>query len=134
MPVETVLMQESFVEISFDEKNQIIKAKWMGFLKIDEVKKGCSEMTKFISDNHITKHISNHIHLKVLSKEVQNYLTGEWFPETQAFGLRKVGVIVSEDVFAQATVNTVNMKSQRDQLQFNTFDQEVKCIEWLNED
>lgn len=133
MAVLTPVFKEKYVEITFDKDNEIIKAKWKGFLKLDEVKKGCAEITKLIKNNKLTKHASDQVDLKVLSKDVQNYLTLEWFPEVQKLGLRKIGVVVSQDVFAQATVNNVNTKSQKDQLVFNTFNDEIQCVRWLNQ-
>src|SRR6218665_1869651 len=102
------LMKEPYVDITFDQTNKVITAKWIGFLRPDEVRKGCTVMTKYIKENGLKNHLSDHRSLKVLSKEVQDYLTKEWFPEVEKVGLTKVGAVVAEDVFAAATVNKVN--------------------------
>lgn len=126
------ILKEKFVEMSFDPENKIVEAKWIGFLKEEEVRKACKVMINFIGKNKITKHLSDQTQLKVLSKEVQNYLVGECFPELDKQGLKKVAVLVSEDVFAQATVNNVNTKSQMGGLTFGTFNSKNKSIEFLN--
>jgi len=126
------ILKEKFVEMSFDGQDAIFEAKWIGFLKVDEVKRACQLMTQFIAKNKVTKHLSDQTVLKVLSKEVQDYLIGECFPELEKLGLKKVAVLVSEDVFAQATVNNVNMKSQMGRLSFGTFNSRQQCIEFLN--
>lgn len=125
------LMKESFVDIYHDKSNNVVVAKWIGFLKPDEVRKGCSLMTKYIKDNQIKSHLSDHRQLRVLSKEVQDYLTHKWFPEVEAVGLRKVGAVVSEDVFAAATVNKVNKEGSVGKLQINMFNSEIECEKWL---
>ena len=102
------LMKEPFVEIYLDNANNVIVAKWIGFLKPQEVRKGCSFMTRYIKENGLKNHLSDHRQLKVLSKEVQDYLTMEWFPEVEKIGLRKVGAVVAQDVFSAASVNKVN--------------------------
>ena len=125
------LMKAPYVDIQFDESNNVIVAKWIGFLKPDEIKKGCSFMTKYIKDNRIKVHLSDHRDLKVLSKEAQDYLTREWFPEVEKVGLVKVGAVVAEDVFAAATVSKVNKEGQVGKLSINMFNSETECFKWL---
>jgi len=125
------LMKEPFVDIYLDKSNNLIVAKWIGFLKPEEVRKGCAFMTTYIKDNLLKGHLSDHRQLKVLSKEVQDYLTMQWFPEVEKIGLRKVGAVVAEDVFAAATVNKVNKEGQMGNLQINMFNSESECVKWL---
>jgi hypothetical protein len=125
------LMNESFVEITYDNSKKILVAKWIGFLKIEDTKKGCAFMTKFIKDNLITKHLSDHRQLKVLSKEVQDYLTMAWFPEVEKVGLKRVGAVVAADVFAAATVGKVNKAGQVGNLKIDMFNSEPECVKWL---
>ncbi len=125
------LMKEPFVEIYLDNANNVIVAKWIGFLKPQEVRKGCSFMTRYIKENGLKNHLSDHRQLKVLSKEVQDYLTMEWFPEVEKIGLRKVGAVVAQDVFAAASVNKVNKEGQVGNLKINMFDSEPTCVNWL---
>jgi hypothetical protein len=124
-------MKEKFVEVSFEEENRIITAQWIGYLRPDDVRTGCRKVTEFISKNNISKHISNQTQLKVLSKEVQAYLTEEWFTDVARAGLKKIAIIVANDIFAQATVSNVNTKAGN--LQICAFHSEKDAIQWLNE-
>jgi hypothetical protein len=125
------LLKESYVEIFVEKDRNVIVAKWIGFLKPDQVRKGCSFMTRYIKDNKLKSHLSDHRQLKVLSKEVQEYLTMEWFPEVERCGLTKVGAVVAEDVFAAATVNKVNKEGAVGNLKINMFNSENDCRTWL---
>lgn len=129
--IRKIIFNKPYVEISFDEESKVIIARWIGFLKVDDLKVGCSEITKFIKNNNIKSHLSDHTRLKILSKDVQEYLGITWFPEVSALGLKKVAVLVSDDVFAQATVNNVN-KTTVGKLQLNTLPSEKQCMDWLN--
>ncbi len=131
MMVPELLLREKFVKIYYDAENNIITAKWIGNLNLDHVKKGCSFITRMITDKGITKHISIHTQLKKLSDPVQQYLSEEWFPEVSALGLRKVGVIISEDLFTQTTVLNVNFKARHDKLFIETFVNIAECKHWL---
>lgn len=123
-------MKEPFVEIILDD-NKILIARWIGFLKTDEVKKGCQFMTKYVKDKGITAHQSDHRRLRVLSKEVQDYLTQTWFGEVEKVGLKKLGAVLSEDVFAAATVNKVNTEAKIGKMTILSFNSEKECTNWL---
>jgi len=125
------LMKEPYVDIVLDKSNNIIVAKWIGFLKPEDVKKGCSFMTRYIKENPLKGHLSDHRQLKVLSKEVQDYLTRQWFPEVEKVGLKKLGAVVADDVFAAATVSKVNKEGQVGALSINMFNSEQDCIKWI---
>jgi hypothetical protein len=125
------LLKEPFVDIYLDKSNNIIVAKWIGFLKPLDVRKGCAFMTKYIKEHTLRGHLSDHRQLKVLSKEVQDYLTMEWFPEVEKVGLKRVGAVVADDVFAAATVNKVNKEGQVGDLKINMFNSEGECVKWI---
>lgn len=125
------LLKEPYVDITFDKDTKVLVAKWIGFLRPDDVKRGCRFMTKYIQEKDVKSHLSDHRSLKVLSKEVQDYLTKEWFPEVEKVGLKKVGAVVAEDVFAAATVSKVNNEAKIGQLTINMFNSEKECTKWL---
>jgi poly(A) polymerase Pap1 len=125
------VFKESFVHISFDAQNRIIYAKWIGFLKLEDTKRACRVLIDFIKQNRVTLHLSEQTELKVLSKEVQEYLAGTCFPELDQNGIRRVAVLLSEDIFAQATVSNVNTKATVNKLQINTFGSAQKAHDWL---
>lgn len=125
------LLTESYVEISHDDTNGIIIARWKGYLTLQQVIKGAEVLTRFIAESNIRLHLSDHSQLKVLSKEVQEYLVGTWFNEVEALGLRKIAVKLAEDVFAQATVKNVNTKQQTGQLRIDSFQDYASAYAWL---
>lgn len=127
-----VLMKESFVEISYRIEDRIVIAKWKGFLTVDQVKRGCEVINQQVVKNKLTKHLSDHSQLKVLSKEVQDYLGGTWFSQVEKIGLRKIAVNLAEDVFAQATVKKVNGEQKFGQMLIDSFGSYESAFKWLN--
>jgi hypothetical protein len=101
------------------------------FLRIEDTKRACKALVDFTKQNRITLHLSEQTELKVLSKEVQDFLVGNCFPELEQNGLRKVAVLLAEDIFAQATVTNVNTKATVGKLQINTFGSSHKAHDWL---
>ncbi len=128
-----VLLNEKSVKLTYDTASQVIIAKWIGFLKMEDLKKGCELMNNHIKQDKLTRHISDQTELKVLAKELQEYIGGVWFDEVEKLGLRKIAILVAEDVFAQATVNKVNTNAQFRKLQIQTFGSLESCYKWLSE-
>ncbi len=128
--VTTKVFQEAYCEV-LEGSNGIIYARWNGFLKPEQVKNGCAKITEHAKNNKITVHLSDHRNLKVLSKEVQEYLAKEWFPEVEKIGMRKIAALVAPDLFAKATVDKVNKDAHVGNLVIRTFESEDECIKWL---
>ncbi|MBC8111521.1 MAG: hypothetical protein H7Y04_10710 [Verrucomicrobia bacterium] len=127
------LMDEKFVKIDYDATQKIVAAKWNGFLKLEDLQKGCKEINSQIKKEKLTKHLSDQTQLKVLVKEVQEYIGAVWFDEVEKLGLRKIAILVAEDIFAQAAVNKVNLNAQYKKLEINSFSSLDQCHTWLNE-
>jgi nitrogen regulatory protein PII-like uncharacterized protein len=128
-----IILKEKNAEIFYDSETQIITAKWIGFQKLEDVQRGCDLINQHVKTHKLTKHISDHTKLKVLSKEVQEYLTQVGFVEVEKLGLEKIAVLVSEDIFAQATVDNVNLKGSVGKLKIHTFNSLSQCERWLKE-
>ena len=133
MTTNTLLFSEKYCEINLDESSNILYAKWVGFLTIDQIKKGCDFMSAYIKDNVTTQHLSDHQDLKVLTPDCKDYLTGEWFPEVEKLGLKKVAALVSTNIFARSSIDDVNSRAlvQLGDLTIDTFNEEADCIKWL---
>lgn len=128
---ENNLMQTPYVTIRIDQTYNMVVAKWIGFLTLDEVITGCRFMTQLFKEHGITIHMSEHRALAVLSDEVQEYLVRQWFPEIAQIGVRKVGAVAADDVFAEATVWKVNQEASSGGLIIEMFANEVECVQWL---
>ena len=128
-----VLFESAFCKVWFDEESRVIFAKWNGLLTLEEVKEGCSLMSVFIEKHGVKLHFSNHVNLKVLSNDVQLYLTQEWFPEVEKLGLRKIVALVSWDFMGATSVEKVNKEARVGELKIQSFKSELEGHKWLME-
>ncbi|SDL54976.1 hypothetical protein SAMN05421823_106293 [Catalinimonas alkaloidigena] len=130
-----VIFSEKYVEIAFDAENQIIIAVWKGYLQLDDVRQGCDVLIEYIRQHRLINHLSDQTELRELSPEVQKYLVDEVFPAMGEAGLRKIAILVSADIFAQATVEEVNhdTESKVGLIEFKTFHTPTDCLLWLND-
>ncbi len=127
------LLDEPFAKITYDAETGVLSAKWIGFLKLENVKKGCAVMNDCIKREKAIRHFSDQTELKVLAKEIQEYISAVWFAEADKLGLRKFGILIAEDIFAQASVNKVNTQVQFGKIDIQTFGSREKCMKWLTE-
>ncbi|WP_162144216.1 hypothetical protein [Sporocytophaga myxococcoides] len=130
--VSNRLFEAPYCEIK-ERNDGIIYAKWKGFLKPGQVKTGCRFMTDYVRNNKITVHLSDHRDLRVLTKDVQDYLITEWFPEIENQGMKKIAALEAPDPFAKVTVDKVNKEAQVGNLIIRSFETEEDCINWLLE-
>ena len=129
-----MIMDKSFVKIFYEAESKTVVAQWIGYLKKEMVKEGMDEIISFAKEKGVKRHLSNQLELKVLSAEVQQYLVGEVFPRVSRAGIDKIAVLVSDDVFAQATVDKVNNETKIGNLSIQTFSSKGACEKWLEDD
>jgi nitrogen regulatory protein PII-like uncharacterized protein len=128
-----VLFKSNFVEVSYDAANKIIIAKWNGFLKLEDVKKACDVINSYVKKYQVSRHLSDQSQMRILSKEIQEHVATKVFPELENLGLRKMAVVISEDVFAVATANNVHTKAKVGRLSVNTYNSVNQATSWLVE-
>ncbi len=132
-PTLRTILDEKFVKMTLDPSTSVITAKWIGFLNMDNLTKGCGALNNAIQNEKITLHISDQTELKVLTKELQEYIGGVWFEQVEKLGLKKIAILMAEDVFAQIAVNKVNLSAQFRNLSIQSFSSADKCAAWLAE-
>lgn len=125
------VLTNHYVDMYLDD--DIIIAKWKGYLTGEQVKEGMAKMIAEARKRGLEKHISNQTELKVLSKEVQDLLTQELLPELAKAGVKKLAVFTSEDIFAKATVDKVNREVKLGDMIINSFNTMEECKDWVNE-
>ncbi len=130
--VKTIL-DEPFAKISYDTESGVLSAKWIGFLKLENIKKGCAAMNECIKAEKVTRHFSDQTELKVLAQDVREYISTVWFAEADKLGLRKFAILTADDVFAQVSVNKVNTDAKVGGISIQTFGSRQKCAAWLAE-
>ena len=132
MSIKSIFRSER-VAIGFDTDRGVIRANWYGFLKKSELMEGMEHLLNGIRDNSAQLHVSDQTELKALSSELKKYLQNEALKRMEESGLKKVGVIQSDNIFAQASVDTVNRKAELKDLSIQMFPNETECFNWLLE-
>lgn len=129
---QTNQIQSKWCHIWYDSELNAIGANWQGFPNVKQVRESCEFMSSFIQENNVKHHYSNQLNLKVLSKEVQEYLITDWFPAVEELGLERIAVLVSFDPYVKAAMDKVNNTYLgKGKLEIFTFGLEKDCLNWL---
>ena len=125
------IMQESYVDMYIDDNN-ILHADWKGFLKLEKLKPAVDVMMDHIAKNKVTKHVSNHRQLQVLSNDVRAFLENEWFPRAEKAGINKMAAIISDNIFAEMSAKQVTEKAVKKSIETKYFVSSEDGAKWLN--
>jgi hypothetical protein len=128
-PTQT-LFKESFAHIHYQPVRQLLVVKWIGYLQLADLQRACQLLLDQIGQLGITSLYCEQTELKPLSQSVKSWLVTECFPAAAQRGLRKVAILLSEDEFAQASVNEVNQNVEGS-LQIQSFSANSLAMEWL---
>jgi hypothetical protein len=128
------IFQDSFAHIYYASADGIIHAEWNGYLKPEDTRRACKTLIDFVTENQVSLHLSAHAGLKILSLPIQEFLIIYVLPALEKGGLRKMAVLLSEDVFAQATVENVHGRACCQRLEIRSFASSGAATKWLKEE
>jgi hypothetical protein len=114
-----------------DSCKDLLCVKLIGFLSLEELRRYCALITRYISNNHINGLLIDHRDQKVLSKDIQDYLATEWLPDLEKAGLRKIGGLNPVDIFANVSLNNIFRTTPVKVLTIKMFFNEKDCWTWL---
>lgn len=122
--------KEGFAHIYYLPGYHILVAKWIGYLQLPELQSACQFLLNLVEELAITSLYCEQTELRTLSEPVQNWLVEECFPAATRRGIRKVAVLLSEDPYAQPSVEAVNSKVSASLL-IQSFSTSAEAIQWL---
>jgi hypothetical protein len=110
----------------------ILIVRFHGFLKPDEVTRNSILLVQTIHQNKVRSILMDQRDLKVLSKEVQWFIT-QSAKELMQSGIKKVAVLLPENVFALAGITKINSELQVPDIEVRHILSETAGLTWLSE-
>ena len=107
-----------------------LKLKFSGFLKVANLASVQAFMDTFTRNNAYELLLIDHSGLKVLSKEVQDYMSNT-ITHIANKGVKRVAMIEAEDVFAKAGFEKLHREVNADRVPRALFQSEKAAQEWL---
>lgn len=103
-----ILHQTKGGEISYDEANQIVTARFFGFMNSEGFRtfmlKGLEILQQKLAQHENVMWLADTREHKVVQKKDTDWVAEEWTPKAQKSGLTHIAFILPSDVFAQMSI------------------------------
>jgi len=103
-----------------------------GFLTTDQFKGIANELHSIRKKNFSSKQLNDIQDMKVLTRDVQEWLDSTWFPEAVATGLKHFAFVVPKDIFGKLSMESANKnQNSTNVIEIQYFDNMDKAKTWL---
>jgi hypothetical protein len=123
--------ESKHIQVLFDEEAQAGIGNWNGFVSGDEYKLGLNKGIELIKEKKLYKWIGNLSHMEAITEEDQAWANEVWFPNALGAGLKRLGVVVSKDIFNQMSVEEMLNKVESIDLETQYFDSLENAVAWM---
>lgn len=124
--------KSNFVDVSYDDKNEILKANWTGYQNLESVKEGCKIMLLMLAKNNCSHVLNDNSEVAGNWSEAVDWVNETWFPAMKKAGLKKFAWIFSPSTFARmSAMKTLDGKENNTITNF--FIEYNEAMNWLNE-
>jgi vacuolar-type H+-ATPase subunit F/Vma7 len=130
--MNTVNSTNTNIEFAYQEDSSILIVRIHGFQKAENAAKTREAFNELINQKKIKLILINQRDIKVLSREMQSFIA-DYIPEMVQKGIKKMAIILPEDVFALAGVTKIHSETKIPDLEMKTFNSEEQGINWLRE-
>lgn len=103
--METII--SPVAQISYDKQAKFIELHWTASPTSFELAEALNKALEVVETHHITNWLGDVRHMGAISPDDQTWINHEWFPKLLAAGIRKMAVIVGDDIFNQMSVETI---------------------------
>ena len=130
-----VLLASDTLKVFYDEKNELLKQVWFTSMQTyteDDYKR---DMIILLDIVHKVKNKLSYVNTQqstfVISPELQEWTNINIIKPTLQYGLKKVGFLVSSDLFAQISIQQTMEEEKDSGFETRYFNKEEECIKWL---
>jgi hypothetical protein len=117
-------------EFLYQTDGSILIVRFRGFLKPGEAAKDRLVINEAIHQKKVQLILINQRDIKVLSREMQSFIMNN-APEMVQMGIKKMAIVLPEDVFALAGVSKIQNESNIRGIEMGTFISEEAGLNWL---
>ncbi len=123
--------ESKYVEVLFDESINTGIGNWNGFVSGEEYKTGLNKALELLKEKKTHKWIGNLSNMEAITEEDQRWANEVWFPNALAAGMKRLGVVVSKDIFNQMSVEEMLNKVESLDLVTQYFDNLENAKAWM---
>lgn len=124
------IFSKRYCEMDVAEENVLLRIRLKGLLSLEQMKEINSFSREFNKKHGINSILVIQSELKILTKEVQEYLI-EMLHESEKEGMKKIAIVQAESIFTQVIVDRIHVRFKGGNLDTRTFVTEKEATEWL---
>lgn len=126
-----VYFETDYLTVHYNEEFNGVLMEWKTFTTSEELKAGLNKGLACINEKKLTKWLADVRELGAISEEDQKWSNEDWFPRALQSGIKRMAVIVSDDIFNQMTVEEIMLKVKAQDFISQYFDSVDKAKKWL---
>lgn len=124
------ILNNSFIDMSFDESSKIITSIWKTAPSSEELRSSMTTKKEFAKKNKVGKLFFDPTNLGAISPDDQQWLFQEFIGSIiSEVGSLKIANVVPNDVFTKMSLEEILTVAPG--LEFQYFDDKQKAINWL---
>jgi hypothetical protein len=122
----------AYATITWEEENNLIFLDWNGFLTVDLVKEGSEELLKIIKQTRCANVLVDNRKVSGPWQAANEWYQTDWNPRAAKAGLTDMGVIMSENIFTQLSLQGF-VKVTKGVYTVNIFNAEIPARKWIKQ-
>lgn len=126
--------ETSYLKIVFNEEIQSAEMHWKTFTTPQELKDGLNKGLELVEEKNISNWIADVSSLGVVGEEEQKWSNENWFPRALKEGIKRMAVIVSDDIFNQMSVEEIMQNVPQMNFTSKYFSNVEEAREWIKSD
>lgn len=127
---ETLFENENLA-IRYDRENDYLFLTWSGFVAGEDFKTLAGQVLAAVEKTKTGKILSDNTNWKTISPNDRGWAAYNWFPMAQEKGVRKLGTILSKDVFSRMAERSIVDMADADCIHIKNFQTADEARSWL---
>lgn len=104
------VFERPYITITYFEEENLVYTEWHGFANSEEYREVLNTYTAIAQKYNVTKWIGNTKHAKAIRPLDQEWTVKEWVLDFAKTNVRRMAVIVSDDIFNKMAIDNLMLK------------------------
>jgi len=124
-------MKNDVLKITYNKEIDAVVLEWITAPISSEFRDGLNQGLELLKSTKAKNWIGDVRNLGAIDPDDQKWSNEEWFPQALSTGIKKMGVIISDDIFNQMSVEEIMSKVEGIGFVSQYFDDINKASQWM---
>ena len=100
-------MDKKYLHLELDRLHHLLVLHWQDFVPSEAYREGLLEGLQVSRRENVVNWVMDTKHMKVIRQADQDWTVTPWFPQFQLLGVKRLGIVVSNDIFNQMAISSL---------------------------